>query len=102
MAEEEEEEEQAEQPQAAPSASPKASVLRYLPFVIVLLVLQSVGDTFLFGGILVVRSNLRSRPTSQAGCGPIRTEMNLNRVLTSGASLLTLEQRKLGCLLSLK
>lgn len=50
MAEEEEEqEEQEEEAQAAapPPPEPKGSVLRYLPMVIVLLVLQSVGGYFL-------------------------------------------------------
>ncbi len=45
MAEEEEQEQQ--QPQAAPPPKPKGSVLRYLPLVIVLLVLQAVGGYFL-------------------------------------------------------
>ena len=48
MAEEEEEQEQEEQePAAPPPPEPKGSVLRYLPMVIVLLVLQSVGGYFL-------------------------------------------------------
>ena len=50
MAEEEEEQEgqeEEEQQQAPPPPPPKGSVLRYLPLVIVLLVLQSVGGYFL-------------------------------------------------------
>lgn len=48
MAEEEEQEEgqEEEAPAAAPPPQPKGSVLRYLPLVIVLLVLQSVGGYF--------------------------------------------------------
>ena len=48
MAEEENEEEGAEVEAAAPAPTPpKGSILRYLPLVIVLLVLQSVGGYFL-------------------------------------------------------